>query len=250
MTLPDDKRKGSPRERFRNILSADEEDQQAREPRKPAVVNLPRVGESGGQPTSTAPAPHVPVSPGSDNVHGPRLLRTFWTVGAILSVIANLVLLSMLTAGRGFSASGATAGVLPGIYASLEQMDDAHIRTTVPVQTSITLDTTVPTSASTQITLSRDLFVRGAHVTINSSGLSIDSPADITLPAGTIMEVSLDLALPLQAAVPVSAEVPVDIAMRDTELHAAIQALKDALRPLVCASAPGITSSDGTPICR
>ena len=108
----------------------------------------------------------------------------------------------------------------------------------------------MPVETSTGITLARDLFVRGAHVTINASGLSIDSPADITLPAGTEMQVKLELVLPVQSALPVTAEVPVDIALRDTELHAAIQRLQDALRPLVCASAPRASLPDGTPICR
>ena len=56
--------------------------------------------------------------------------------------------------------------------------------------------------------------------------------------------------MPLQSALPITAEVPVDIAIRDTELHAGIQSLMEALRPLVCANAPSATLSDGTPICR
>jgi hypothetical protein len=178
---------------------------------------------------------------------GSRLLRTFWTVGGILSILANAVLLSMLMGG---AKSSEAAGVLPGVYASLEQLDNAHLRTTIPMETSLALDSSVPVKTATRITLARDLFVRGAHVTINASGLSIDSPADITLPAGTEMDVNMDLTLPLQSDLPVTGHLPVDIAIRDTELHRAIQGLKDSLRPLVCADAPAATLSDGTPICR
>ena len=140
--------------------------------------------------------------------------------------------------------------MLPGVYASLDQLDNAHIRATIPLRTSLALDTTMAVQSSTRITLARDLFVRGAHVTIAGSGLSIDSPADITLPAGTEMDVNLDLDLPLQSALPLTAEVPVDIPLRDTEVHAAIQGLKDSLRPLVCANSPEATLVDGTPVCR
>jgi hypothetical protein len=250
MTVPDEKRKGSPRERFRNILSAEEEAERAREPRKPAVVNLPRIGERGMQAAGeSASSDHVePLSTGAYS--GSRFLRIFWTVGGILSILANIVLLSMLAGGTGSSLPAGADGVLAGVYSSLEQLDSAHIRTTIPLQTSLAMDATVPIKTSTRITLARDLFVRGAHVTINASGLSIDSPADITLPAGTEMDVNLDLALPLQTNLPISADVPVNIAVRDTELHAAIQGLKDSLRPLVCANSPRATLSDGTPICR
>jgi len=247
--LPEDRGKGSPRERFRNILSAEDADQPDREPRKPTVVNLPKVGDRG-TPLSLGPRDRrEPAASSSDRGHRLRLLPTFWTVGGILSVIANLVLLSMLLGGRSTWSSGGAAGGLPGVYASLVQLDSAHIRTTIPFETTMAMDTTVPVKTSTRITLANELLVRGAHITVNSSGLSIDSPADITLPAGTAMDVKLDLALPIQTALPVNAEVPVDIAISDTELHAAIQSLQAALRPLVCANAPRAALPDGTPIC-
>ncbi|HET6846599.1 MAG TPA: hypothetical protein VFH29_07170 [Anaerolineales bacterium] len=247
MSLPENGRKGTPRERFRNILSAEQDDEAPPAPRKPAVVNLPRVRDGdtraeAGIATASAPKRNAP-----EQATAPRLLRSFWTVGALLSIIANVVLLSMLLKG---GSGGATADVLPAIYGGLEQLDNAHIRATLPVQTSLTLDTSIPVKTSTRITLRRDLIVRGAHVTIAGSGLSIDSPADIVLPAGTELDANLDMALPLQSALPMVAEVPVDISIKETELHTGIQSLKEALRPLVCANEPAAMLPDGTPICR
>lgn len=248
MTLPDKSRKESPRERFRNILSAEQDEEAAREPRKPTVVNLPKIGQGGQPATGSARAANEGEAVDVRGGRGAQMLPAFWTIGGILSVIANVLLVGMLLGGRGLSGGGEE--VLSNVYASLDQLDNAHIRATIPLRTNLALDATVPLEASTRITLAQDLFVRGAHVTINASGLSIDSPADITLPAGTEMNVNLDLALPLQSALPVTADVPVDIALRDTELHAAIQGLKDSLRPVVCANSPAATLPDGTSICR
>ena len=241
MTLPPDNSKGSPRERFRNILSAEHDDDAPREVRKPAVVNLPKAGE---QATGPLEPPRAPIADGAQRSVA---WQRFWTAGSILSLVANMVLVSMLVGGGRASSFG---GALPSVYASLAELDNAHVRTSVPLHTSVALDASVPVSAATRITLARDLVVRAAHVTINSSGLSIDSPADITLPAGTQMDVNLELEMPLQGAMPIAADLPVDIAIRDTELHDSIQGLMDTLLPLVCAESPTAVLSDGTPICR
>src|SRR5512136_2982240 len=197
MTLPDDKRGRTPRDRFRNILSAEKEDLRAAELRKPPVVNLPKVGataeEQVGEPVS-APQVSRPVLGGLST---PRFLQTFWTAGGILSVIANVVLFMMLLgAWRGLGAlnpAGAGGGALLGLYTSLEQMDQAHIRATIPVQTNVALDASIPVKTSTNITLARDVLIQGAHVTINTALFNIDAPASVTLPAGTSLDVALDM---------------------------------------------------------
>jgi hypothetical protein len=147
-------------------------------------------------------------------------------------------------------AGGVNGGVLLSAYTSLEQLDQAHIRATIPVQTNIALDTTVPVKSSTNITLAQDVYMEGAHVTINTALFNIDAPANITLPAGTSLDVTLDMALPLQTSLPIAMDVPVDIVVSDTELHGAIQGMKDALKPLLCAASPGAMLPDGRAICR
>jgi hypothetical protein len=250
MTSPDDGRKGTPRERFRNILSAEHEDDPAREARKPAVVNLPRIADAPRE--STGLDPRFP----EDARHRPETalsspyLRTFWTVGTILSVVANVVLARMLITGRGVPSPGSSEALLTTAYASLTQIENAHIRATIPLQASLSTDPSVPITTSTRISLARDALVRGAHVTISGGGLSIDSPADVTLPAGTELDVNIDLAALLQSGLPVTAVVALDIPVRDTELQPAFKELKETLRQLVCARSPGATLSDGTPICR
>jgi hypothetical protein len=146
--------------------------------------------------------------------------------------------------------AGSAGAALLGLYASLEQMDQAHIRITIPVQTDLALNASVPVRTSTNITLARDVHIPGAHVTIDTALFNIDAPASITLPAGTSLEVDLDMTLPLQSSIPMAVNVPVDIAISDTELHAAIRGLQDSLRPLLCAASPGATLPDGAPACR
>lgn len=251
MTMPDDKNSGSPRERFRNILSADRDEVRPPENHKPPVVNLPKVG---------SPAPETGQHPNPNEGRGntaaaaftaPRSASMFWTIGAILSVIANIILIAELSGGRGQTPSPAMdARALSGIYLGLDQLDQAHLKATVPIESSVPLNATVAVKSSTRITLARDVLVRGAHVTLNAAGVSIDAPAEVTLPAGTVLDVNLDMALPMETNLPLAMEFPLDIRVRDTEIHAAIQTLMDSLRPLVCAATPAASLSDGTPICK
>jgi hypothetical protein len=76
------------------------------------------------------------------------------------SILANFILLIMLigtwTGRSAFGVGGANGGALLSAYTSLEQLDQAHIRTSIPVQTSIALDANVPVNSSTSITLAEE----------------------------------------------------------------------------------------------
>lgn len=250
MTLPDDKRRGTPRDRFREIIAAEKEEASAPEPRKPVVVNLPKIGAIAKEPSPSTAPEAASRSSLAGKLSAARPGPTFWTAGAILSIFANLVLFIMLiSAWRGLSAVNPGGGGLLALYTSLEQMDQAHIRTTIPVTTTVAVDASIPVKSSTNITLARDVLIQGAHVTINTGLFNIDAPAAVTLPAGTSLDVDLDMTLPMKTNLPISVSVPVDIAIQDTELHAAIQGLKNALRPLICASTPGAMLADGSLVC-
>jgi len=256
MTLPDDKHRRNPRERFRNILSAEKEDGAAPEVRKPPVVNLPRASAEGQQQTSQTSS--ASGSPGSRSAQvglpASRFMPTFWTMGGILSVIANVILVGMLiSAKRGFAAlnpAGAGSAALVGVYSNLELLGQAHIRTTIPIETTVALSASVPVQAVSNITLRSDVLIPGAHVTISTGPFNIDAPANVTLPAGTVLDAVFDMNLPMNTGLPVVADVPVDIAVNSTELQAAIAGLQDSLRPLVCAASPDAVLPDGRSICR
>jgi hypothetical protein len=252
MRQPDDKRRKSPVERFRKILSAEEEHEAAREVRKPAVVKLPpvRIREE------SLPAQPI-VSPETSSSESPvrrGLLPVFWTVASIASLIVNIILLALVIGlWRGLGGPGTAGpggGLLAGLYGSFEQMDLAHIKATIPVQTNIPFNASVPVKATTTITLSHDVAVQGAHVRISTGPFNIDAPASVTLPAGTALDVDLDLTLPVQTNVPIALDVPVDIAVRDTDLHPAILGLEESIKPLLCASSPETLSVEGEPVCK
>lgn len=253
MTLPDDKRRKNPVDRFRKILSAEKEAEPAPEPRKPAVVNLPKARQvediSGAEPTQSS----VGAEPGKGVV--PRgALPIFWTAASIVSLIVNVVLIFLLMglsrSVGAMSGAGGGPGLIGGIYNNLEELDAAHIKAVLPVQSDLALNASVPVQTSTRITLARDASIQGAHVKINTAGLNIDAPASVTLPAGTTLDVGMDFSLPLQANVPVAMDIPVDIAIQSTDLHPAILGLQQNLKPLLCATTPGAVSLSGAPLCR
>ena len=129
-------------------------------------------------------------------------------------------------------------------------MDQAHIKTTISIQTTIPLNMSIPVHTTTGITLAQDASIQGAHVKINTALFNIDAPASVTLPAGTALNVTMDFNVPVQANVPVTMSVPVDIALKDTDLHPAIIGLQDTLKPLYCIVSPSALSLNGQPVCR
>lgn len=251
MTLPDDKHRRNPADRFRKILSAEKNEQPAPETRKPPVVNLPKARVYA----SDSGAESREMSGGSTGTRLPsvRALPVFWTVASIASLAANAFLLIQLAnGGRGVDAAPAAAvgsRLLGGLYSNFAEMDQAHIQAIIPVHTSVQLNSTIPVQTTTSITLAQDVTIQDAHVKINTGGLNIDSPASITLPAGTLLQASLDFKVPVQADVPLALEIPVDIAVQDTGLHAGLSGLQDTLRPAVCAASPEAVTSSGQTIC-
>lgn len=253
MKLPEDKRARSPADRFRKILSAEKEEGRAAETRKPPVVNLPRVGSAGDERPPQPPA-GPPDSRRAAFAFGGGFLPTFWTIASIASLIANVILtvlvISLLRGSALFGTAGGGSGVVVGLYSSLEQMDLAHLKATIPVHADVPLNTSIPVQATSKITLARDVAIQGARVKISTGPFQIDAPASLTLPAGTSLDVALDLTLPVQTTVPMAVDVPVDIPLQDTDLHPVILGLQESLKPLLCATAPDALSLSGEPVCR
>jgi hypothetical protein len=253
MSAPEDRRRKTPADRFRKILSAESEKPQLGEARKQPVLNLPKAASFRAvEPPPTAR--RVPFAYGAPRLAGDRFLRTFWTIASSVSVAVNiLLLLAVITIVRDLGLLGgasSSSGVLGGLYTNFERMDQAHIRTTIPLQTSIPIDLSVPVQTTTNITLAQDVVIQGAHVRINTALFNIDAPASVTLPAGTALNVMLNMNLPVQGEVPVSLNVPVDIALQDTELHPAIVGLQDTIKPLYCIVDPAARTVNGDPVCR
>lgn len=260
MTTPDDKRRKTPADRFRNIMSSD----QGRDtgptariyPKGTAsrAINLPKPG---GGPDAQMQVIEVRAATPTQNASpfGVRAyMPAFWTIASIISLLFNVVLL-VLVIGllRSFSSLDASAvgtGMLGGLYSNFERMDQAHIKTTIPVQTTVPLDLTVPVQTTTGITLAKAVSIPGAHVRINTALFNIDAPANVTLPAGTSMDVTMSFAVPVKADLPVALSVPVDIPLHATDLHPALVGLQDTIRPVYCMMAPLAKTLNGEPVCK
>jgi hypothetical protein len=255
-----EKRNTSPADRFRNIMSEEQNRDAAttgrRYPKNASspAFNLPKPGaQNQGQLRSAESSAISPISVTQVSRPG-RYMPAFWTVASVLSLLFNVLLVVFLfglmqTLGS-LNASNLGPGVLGGLYTNFERMDQAHIKTTIPLQTVIPLDLTVPVQTTTAISLAKDVSIPGAHVRINTQLFNIDAPANVTLPAGTTLDVAMAFTVPVQAQVPVNLNVPVDIALRDTELHPALVGLQSTIRPLFCIVSPSAKSLTGQPVCR
>ncbi|MGC8856918.1 MAG: hypothetical protein ACP5QU_08970, partial [Anaerolineae bacterium] len=144
--------------------------------------------------------------------------------------------------------TGAT--LLGGLYTNFEKMDRATIITTIPVDAQIPLDITVPVQTTTQIVLAEEARISRARVRINTAGLNIDAPADVTLPAGTPLMVTLDFNLQVQNLIPVHLDVPVRIPLAQTELHEPFVGLQQVIKPFYCLVEPNALTLDGRMVCR
>lgn len=262
MAEPDDKRRKTPADRFRTILSADEnrENPPVRRtyPRAASApaLNLPKpIPGNGSQPPAAAARPPVDGSRSSTPpIRVNRILPAFWTIASIISLLVNIVLLisvfGLMRMAGSLKAADVGSFVLGGLYTNFERMDQAHIKTEIPVQAIIPLNLTVPVQTTTGITLAKAASIPGAHVRINTALFNIDAPANVTLPAGTALDITMAFTVPVQAQVPVTLNVPVDIPLSNTDLHPAILGLQQTIKPLYCIVTPGARSITGQPVCQ
>lgn len=171
-----------------------------------------------------------------------QLLPAFWTVASVLSFAVNLVLLIVLALLlQNFRALGVTLTKLPdhllgGLYTNFVKMDQAHIRTVIPVRKEIPVQFILNVSGSTNVTLSQDVVITGALVTVNTGGLNINrARADIILPQGTVLPIYIqNLVVPVDQKVLAELDVAVDIPLNQTELHEPFVGLRQVVEPFYC----------------
>ena len=267
----DEDRNKEPGQRMRDIFSNSDEDAtmqtqpQSRSETRSPLDQLPRMKPQTQaapppaaqtvtpQTPQTPPPEPKPASPYKNLKFGPP----FWTVTGILSLAVNgvliavlLILLRMLGTLQ-LTAGDVGAGLVGGLYTNFEKMDRAHIRTEIPINTEIPVQFELQISTQTSVTLSQDVNIKGALVTLQTGGLGItQAPTDIVLPAGTVLPINLNLSVPVDKRVPVSMIVPVDIALNQTDLHDPFVGLQNVIRPLYCLVEPNATNLDGLLVCQ
>ncbi len=250
MTKPGNKSKPTPADRLHAILGGmkNEESPINRLP-KAKLMEERLVSED-------APVqPSLQTAPKAESIkRGFQLLPAFWTIASITSLGVNIVLLAVLLGAlHGLDVSGLGqmgTGLVGGLYSNFEKMDAAHIKTTIPVQSNIPLSMSIPVQTTTNISLASAVEIPNAHVKISTGTFNIDSDADVTLPAGTNLNVVLNFSVPVQTTVPITLSVPVDIALNQTDLHPAITGLESTIKPLYCILNPNAISISDVPVCR
>ena len=185
------------------------------------------------------------TSTNRSNYPGPRFLPAFWTIASVISMLVNVGVVIVLIvaiqvlggtrAALDFAQSQAN-GLLGGLHENFVKMDEASIRTSIHVEKNIPVQFTLNVSGNTNVTLSQDVSINGALVTVNTGGLNINNArANIVLPAGTVLPIFIEnLVVPVDKEVPAILDVPVDIPLNQTELHEPFVGLQQVVQPYYC----------------
>jgi hypothetical protein len=193
-------------------------------------------------------------------VYQGRFMPAFWTVTAIFSLLVNIIFIAILIIfGNFFFELKKTVadGLVTGISNNLELMDQAHIVTTVLVETTVQLQDNLPVvfnlpiNQSTQLSITEDIRVPGATIYLNNTPVL----TDLTLPAGTPIHVNFDMTIPVSESipvditVPVSLMVPLDVAVDQTDLHQSIVGLQSVIEPYKVVLGTEFNSKEDFPLC-
>ncbi len=212
---------------------------------------LPRanrpIGPAVAKPSTFSPSKPASSSPAVDSrTTRLKLLPAFWTFASALSLAVNvvliavlLVLLQMLGAIR-LTANDQVSSLLGGLYTNFVKMDQASIKTVIPVRKEIPVNFVLNVSGPTNVTLSESVTIDGALVTVNTGGLNINSArARIVLPAGTVLPINIqNLVVPVNQQVLAELDVQVNIPLSQTELHEPFVGLQKVVEPWYCLVEP------------
>lgn len=207
------------------------------------IIGKPAPAPKAAKPKVEAESKPVTTTRGDHSKW--KFLPAFWTIASVISMLVNIgvvialiVIIQLLGGTRAalaFAQSQAN-GLLGGLYHNFVKMDAASIRTTIHVEKDIPVQFSLNVSGSTNVTLSQDVSISGALVTVNTGGLNINNArANIVLPAGTVLPIFIEnLVVPVDKSVPAILDVPVDIPLNQTELHDPFVGLQKVVEPYYC----------------
>lgn len=171
-----------------------------------------------------------------------KFLPAFWTIASLVSLTVNIVLMiilliifQMLGAIQN-TADDQVSGLLGGLYTNFVKMDQANIRTNIHVEKEIPVQFSLNVSGPTNVTLSQDVTINGALVSVATGGLNItNARATIVLPKDTPLPINIHgLVVPVDQRVLAVLDVPVDIPLDQTELHEPFVGLQQVVKPWYC----------------
>jgi len=208
------------------------------------IPNKPSIQQPKAGPSKPSVAVSNPkAGPRSRPRYGDfNFLPAFWTIASIMSFTVNIVLLIVLAIllqnlyAVGVTLTGISDHLLGGLYNNFVKMDQAHITTSIPVSKEIPVQFTLNVSGPTNVTLSQDVPISGALVTVNTGGLNINNArANIVLPQGTVLPIVIqNLVVPVDQQVLAELNVAVDIPLNETDLHEPFVGLQNVVEPFYC----------------
>jgi hypothetical protein len=251
--------------KMRKLLNGGSDDSPlSKLPRNPAgatrVKSIPPQPAVAAQPLPESSTPKlktkVKAAPGM-GYGNYKFLPAFWTIASIMSFSVNIVLLIVLAillqnfSAVGVTVTGLSDQLLGGLYTNFVKMDQAHITTTIPVSQEIPVQFTLNVSGPTSVTLSEDVTINGALVTVNTGGLNINrASANIVLPQGTVLPIFIqNLSVPVDQKVLAELNVAVDIPLNETDLHEPFVGLQQVVEPYYCMVENQQVFVDGANVC-
>jgi len=243
-----------------NKLLSGKSDQQSVQSR------LPRAAGAGAPPPKTPPTTIAPASSSSASSSRSqprqsysRIGPIFWTIASAISLLVNIgTVIALLVVVQMLGGTKATlslvqnqaTGLLGGLYHNFVKMDAASIKTKIHVEKDIPVQFSLNVSGATDVTLSQDVVINGALVTVNTGGLNINNArANIVLPAGTVLPIVIqNLVVPVDKTVPAILDVDVNIPLNQTELHEPFVGLQKVVEPFYCLLQPD-TVINGINVC-
>ncbi len=252
--------------RFRTILKgdADEEPPRPPEPSRSVLDLLPRAPKNASTPPAPRPSAAKPPPKAEAGLRSrkERIRYAFWDVtswiGLVIDVVMIAVIILLLLYVRRLniqmkelmSMSSMPLETVSGLYTNFEKMNNAHIITTINYSTDIPVQFDLQINQQTVVELSEPVRINNASVTLVTGGLEISgAPANIILPAGTRLPITLSLNVPVDKTVSVSLQVPVDIPLASSDLGPAFTGLMDVLEPLYCLLDAEAVDSLGVSVC-
>lgn len=123
-------------------------------------------------------------------------------------------------------------GKVGELMTSIEGLQSANIRTTIPIDKQLPIALEVPVNQQTNVQTTAPVpVVAPATFTFPGGGGQIRGSVALSLPQGLQLPINLNMTIPISSSVPVQFDVPVDIAMQDTELADDFNRLQDLVQP-------------------
>jgi hypothetical protein len=164
-------------------------------------------------------------------------LSPFWKALIITSFAINLVLIFIVLLLAGFviqffrpltstavSAQGFTRDNVAELRSVVQGLENATIRTTIPIDQPLDLNgrgVVVPVDQATTVTLVEPvpLTLANADIDLGNGNRLRANNISLALPAGTQLNIALKMDIPLDSVtIPVVLNVPIEIPLKDTEL--------------------------------